>query len=41
MQAGGHIIIAGQGATVIVGKDVPESERPVKQDDEYVEGKDK
>ena len=41
MQAGGHIIIAGQGATVIVGKDLPEGEQPVKQDDEYVEGKDK
>jgi hypothetical protein len=32
MQAGGHIIIAGQGATVIVGKDVPEGEQPAKQD---------
>ena len=41
MQAGGHIIIAGQGATVIVGKDLPEGEPPVKDDDEYVEGKDK
>jgi len=26
---------------VIVGKDLPEDEQPVKQDDEYVEGKDK
>jgi hypothetical protein len=41
MQAGGHIIIAGQGATVIVGKDLPEGEQPAKQDDEYVEGKNK
>ena len=41
MRAGGHIIIAGQGATVIVGKELPEGEQPVKQDDEHVEGKDK
>jgi hypothetical protein len=41
MQAGGHIIIAGQGSTVIVGKDMAEGKQPVKQDDEYVEGKDK
>ncbi len=32
MQAGGHIIIAGQGASVIVGKDVPEGEQPAKHD---------